>query len=284
MQSITADQATLDRLITDPQPGIYEGVPFKVYLQIKAVNNSKLGRLDHCPASVYISEEDTEALRFGRALHTYCLEGPETFRRRYAVAPQCDRRTNVGKAAWASFQASNLDKEIVTEAEYEKMLGMSGSLQEHPYAKILLKQGCGERTVIWRHDETGHLCKARTDWIPGDDHGIVLDLKGLAEVNEKAFIRAAVGGYGYARAAAFYLDGTSIATGKQFKIFAFVCVEKEMPFKVEIYTMEDDMLAWGRNEYYRLMRHLKQLEEDGKFPAYVHGGSVPIYLPAWLQK
>ena len=285
MENKHADQATIERLLTDPQPGIYENIPFKIYRGIKAVNNSKLGRLDHCPAAINQPDEDTRTLQFGRALHTYCLEGAVAFFAQYAIAPEVDKRTKEGKARWAAFQAENLDKMAIDPDEYETILGMHASLQDHPYAKILMKQGVGERTLIWRHDETGHLCKCRADWTPGDDHGIVLDLKGLAEVNENYFLRAAIGGYGYARAAAFYLDGTSIATGKQFKNFNFICCEKAAPYKVEIYTMEDDILAWGRGEYYRLMRQLKRLEEEGgKFPAYVHGGSVSIFLPQWLQK
>jgi len=284
MEQSQEHKAMLEKLQIDPQPGVYEDVPFAVYAKIPAVNNTKLGRLNHCPASIFNPIEDTKALRFGRALHVHVLEGELIFHSRYAIAPQCDKRTKEGKAIYANFVAASLGKDLIDEDEYELILQMKESLFNHPYAKILLRQGQGERTIIWRHDETGHLCKSRTDWTPGDEAGIILDLKGLAEVNERKFISACVAeDRGYARAAAFYLDGTSRALGKKFNCFAFICVEKEAPCKVEIYTMEDDMLAWGRDEYFRLMRYLRQLEEANSFPAYVHGGTVPIYRPAWLK-
>jgi len=284
MQPEHPHQKILDQLLHDPQPGVYTDVPFWIYLQIPAINNSKLTRLDHCPASIYVPQEDTDALRFGRALHVFTLEGPVIFQSLYAVMPECDKRTKEGKAIYADFMAKNLSRIPIKKTEVEMIVGMDASLRSHPYAKTLLSQGQGERTIIWQHDETGALCKCRTDWVPGDDHGIIIDLKGLAEVTERKFVNACIAeDRGYARAAAFYLDGTSKATKKKFDLFAFVCVEKEAPYKVEVYTMEDDMLAWGRQEYYRLMRYYRQLEEAGHFPAYVHGGAVPVYRPGWLK-
>jgi hypothetical protein len=278
------NQAVIDRLIKDPQPGVYGDIPFSAYIQIPAVNNSMLSRLNHCPASIFIQMKDTKALRFGRALHVYVLEGEVAFHSRYAIAPICDKRTTVGKNVYAKWVAENMDKEPIDQDEYELILAMNASLYQHPYAKVLLGKGCGERTVIWRHDETGCLCKSRTDWVPDDNTGIVIDLKGLEEVTERKFVNACLAeDRGYARAAAFYLDGTSKALGKKFDVFAFICVEKEQPCKVEIYTMEDDILAWGRAEYYRLMRHLQTLEDAKHFPAYIYGGTVPIYRPAWLK-
>ncbi len=278
------NQTTIEQLIMDPQPGVYEEIPFGAYVRIPAINNSKLTRLDHCPASIFSEMKDTKALHFGRALHVYVLEGEFAFHSRYAIAPKCDKRTKEGKATYAAFAAESIGKDIVDQEDFDLIVQMNASLYKHPYAKILLGKGRGERTVIWRHDETGHLCKARTDWVPGDDAGIIIDLKGLEEVSERKFVRAAVAeDRGYARAAAFYLDGTSRALKKKFNVFAFICVEKEAPCKVEIYTMEDDILAWGREEYYRLLRYLKQLEEANSFPAYINGGTVPIYKPDWLK-
>ena len=55
-------------------------------------------------------KEDTPALLFGRAAHKYMLEKDDFFNE-FAVAPNVDRRTKVGKEEWTKFVEDNKGKE-----------------------------------------------------------------------------------------------------------------------------------------------------------------------------
>ena len=57
-------------------------------------------------------ENDSKALKLGRAIHSLVLE-PDTFLAKYAVAKDFDRRTTEGKKLYAEFVALHEGKEII---------------------------------------------------------------------------------------------------------------------------------------------------------------------------
>ena len=73
------------------------------YADIAALNWSSLKHMAESPLAyrwhLAHPREDTPALRLGRAVHARILE-PAEYERRWAVAPQCDRRTKAGRAEW----------------------------------------------------------------------------------------------------------------------------------------------------------------------------------------
>lgn len=92
--------------------GFHTSIPFADYLALERLSPSGAKLLARSPAHYAWSRAhpypETPALRIGKATHSLALEGREAFAAAFAVAPECDRRTTVGKALWADFTAASL--------------------------------------------------------------------------------------------------------------------------------------------------------------------------------
>jgi hypothetical protein len=262
-------------------PGIYSGIPAEVYHGLPYVSNSYLSRLDKCPAAARVPTEETDALVFGRAAHSYILEGPEVFCQEFVVAPKIDKRTKAGKEQWAEFQEANTGRGLITADDMATIEDMRAAVHAHPFAKKLLGMGVSEQTVIWEDLQTGIMCKCRPDRIPSGGKGVLVDLKTTQEAGEISFARSMVK-YGYARQAAMYLDGVARATGETYDAFAFIAVEKSEPYRVETYLIDPEFIQWGRLEYQRLLRLEQMCRAEGEYPNYQHPELVTIYKPNYL--
>ena len=118
-------------------------------------------------------------MKFGRAAHTRMLE-PVTFSELYAIAPNCDRRTNEGKAIWAELQESG--KEIISSADMEIIASME---VEFDKIRDILRDAQTELPLIWEDYETAVKCKGRIDAITPD---YVIDYKECIEM--QFYVRA----------------------------------------------------------------------------------------------
>ncbi len=130
--------------LRDPQPGIYQSVPFKKYARIQAINQTSLKKILVSPleyrAALEDVDDDSPALQFGRIIHLFCLE-PRSVRSRVAVWPgerkgltwevvqATHNRTKKdvvvysgdhrrGKE-WTTFKADHPDATIVTRLEWD---------------------------------------------------------------------------------------------------------------------------------------------------------------------
>ena len=263
-------------------PGIYPDIPHDVYHAMHGyVSNSYLSRLNKCPAAAKVPQEDTPALLFGRAVHCYVLEGEEEFFKQFCVAPAVNKRTNGGKAEWAEFCAANPGKGVITADEMRQLTFMREAVYQHPFARMVLADGKSEQTVIWADSATGIKCKCRPDRIPSNGAGVLVDLKTTTDAGEYGFGRS-VANYGYARQAAMYLDGINAASGSDFDAFVFVAVEKEPPYRVEVYELDPEFIEWGRMDYQRLLQIEAQCREQGEYPNRQSNEMITLYKPKYL--
>lgn len=266
------------------KPGIYDNIPSHTYHnEIQAVSNSYLGRLAKCPAAARIPMEETAALLFGRACHSFVLEGEEVFFAEFAVAPKCDRRTKEGKAAFEQFTLANEGKTVITVDDLNTIFAIDASVKSHPFAKQLLAQGISEQTVIWEDEETGVLCKCRPDRTPSGNKGVLVDLKTTTDASERSFLNSVIK-YGYARQAKHYIEGVNAGIGRtDYDAFAFIAVEKEAPYRCEVYILDDAFLEYGANERTRLLRIEAQCRKNNFWPAYQNAGAQDLFKPMYLE-
>jgi len=102
--------------------GIYKNLPAEQYFAEDRINNSGLKLIARTPAHFKYYQEHqrektpTPQMMLGTAVHCAVLE-PATFHDRYAIAPQCDKRTKEGKAIWADLESSN--KLILSASDFE---------------------------------------------------------------------------------------------------------------------------------------------------------------------
>lgn len=265
-----------------PPPGIYPDIPHDVYHSMHDyVSNSYLSRLNKCPAAAKVPQEETPALLLGRAVHCYVLEGEDEFFKNFCVAPEVKKRTNGGKAAWAEFCAANPGKDVITSAEMQTLVAMRESVYQHPFARMILAEGISEQTVLWTDANTGIKCKCRPDRIPSNGAGVLVDLKTTGDAGERGFLHSVVN-YGYARQAAFYLDGYNAATGADADAFIFIAVEKVAPYRVEIYELDPEFIEWGRMDYQRLLQIELQCREQKQYPNRQSNELITLYKPKYL--
>jgi hypothetical protein len=259
--------------------GIYPNLSHEEYhAMVDVVSNSYLGRLDHCPAAARIPMPETPALAFGRAFHAYVLDGEESFNSTFAVAPVADRRTKEGKAIYEAFSKESVGKTVISPEDHETIQDMFSALATHPIAAKLLMEGRSEMSVFWTDETTKLPCKCRPDRIPDGDHGVILDLKTVRSASIHAFTSACMS-YGYAREAGMYIEGLNAVTNAKVDAFVFICIEKEPPYRTEIYTLEDLFLEYGKQEFRRLITIEAECRKHDFWPHWKNEEIKTLYLP-----
>lgn len=266
-----------------PPPGIYPDIPAYAYHALPYISSSFLKKFKTCPASALLPVEQTPSMILGSASHAYSLEGEVAFLDDFAVipeiAPPADFKgqrwtaTNEYKAKVATFQASAKNKTLLTRDQFDVVLGLHRSLQAHPLASALLRQGGQELTLIWDDPKTGLRCKARIDHNPGKN--VLVDYKTISDPAK--FISQAVS-LNYDIQGAWYSIGAE-ANDIQVDTFVFVAGGTSEPHPVRCGFMVPDWIEWAKGECSRLMGLVKECYERDHFPAY----TIPAYITSLSQ-
>jgi hypothetical protein len=275
--------------------GIHRDVPFEKYLEWDAVSNSRLGlanrSLRHYQAG--FQGDPTPAMRLGSFIHCGCLEVRKLMMR-YVFMPDYSKfeenvtgngersfskATKFVKSKEDAFRQLNADKEIISEDDYHKLLGIAQSLQDNPEVVRLLKQGESEVSIAWNDEATGLACKARCDWLHiADDHAVILDLKTTQDAKrfEDSILK-----YGYHRQAALYQRGVQAVTGKLATVY-MLAVETTAPFACRVAPVDADTIAIGVTEVDELLARVAESIETGTWPSYANPESWR--LPEWYTR
>lgn len=261
--------------IEAPEPGIYSGVDFGDYCRWDAVNNSSLGPLLKSPAHYEHAQQnprkETSALSFGRLCHAGRLE-PLLLMAHYIVMPDLTEgieskrptSTNEYKQRVEKWKEQNSDKEIVTRADYDALIGTVSALADSETAVEWFNgPGPVELSMVWKDRETGLTCKGRVDKV-NESLRMLCDLK---TTRDCGVFRRSIVDYGYDRQAAFYLDGWRAVTGSHFD-FGICAVESSAPFGVMAAPLSPVAVAAGREKYRRALRLLAESRECGVFRGY----------------
>jgi exodeoxyribonuclease VIII len=222
-------------------------------------------------------QERTAAMRWGTLVHTAVLE-PDQLAETTIIAPQVDRRTKEGKAAWETFQSTAQGREIVTEAEVEELVDIASAIERHESAgRALAMIDKVETSLVWHDEDTGMACRCRPDAILSN--GLIVDLKTTQDASPEGFAKS-IANFRYHVQAAYYSDGYAAAFGEQPKGFMFIAVEKTAPYLVACYLLSDLAVIRGRAEYKEDLQTLKQCLATDEWPGYSEKPLV-IDLPKW---
>ncbi len=254
------------------------GMPEEEYRKHPAVNKSTLWEMRKSPAHYRYAldhpQPDTPALRFGRALHMAVLE-PDAFTFHYVICPDIDRRTKAGREQWDMFQADNADREIISKADQDMIVGMYETVWAA--ADKLLYNTAEEIPVFWTDDVTGLRCKCRWDAMRNEEgNHYVIDLKTCADASTAAFTKDALR-YGYDVQAAHYLRAYRAMYGEHAD-FYFVCVEKTPPYAVNVIKASDSFIERGTWQLIDLLDKVKVCSTMQSWPGY---GNSEMVLPEW---
>lgn len=167
-----------------------------------------------------------------------------------------------------------LKKNIIDAEQLEQATAMANTCLAHPRLKQLFSEGKAEQCLYWRDEDTGVLCKSRPDYMRrlGDPPFWCLsDLKstGSASPSEEpgGFARVAHG-LDYHVQDAMMRDGMNTISGENNAIVVFVAVERERPFAIAPYTLDEDAVQLGRELYKEALEIYKQCLAKNEWPGY----------------
>lgn len=205
---------------------------------------------------------ESEAFLLGNLVHTLVLE-PHLIDERYVSIPQIDRRTKQGKIDYDEFLSSANGRSLVKPEILDMAVAMSAVITKNETAMHLLEGAVFEKSIYWTHEPTGILCKARPDVWNGH---VVCDLKTTKDASYRGFQSAAYKDGYFLQAAMIYEATKSI--GKPFDNFVFMCIEKEKPYSVGLYMLDEDALQFGIDMFHSLMQRFAECQRTNVWPDY----------------
>lgn len=257
------------------------------YNAAPGIRRSTLFEMSRSPAHYKWAKEnpskDTPALQFGRALHCAVLE-PDKFETEYLVAPTASKATKAGREIWAAFAQDAEGKEVLSQADYEKCIGIRDSIMNHPMARVLL-EGPHEKSFFWKDELTGLDCKVRADaLLPLEDRIIVVDVKTCSDASTEAFMREAIK-YGYDFQSGMYTEGVSVCSGMETQ-FVFIAVEKTPPYSVNVLAADKYFILRGKDLFREYLGKVAECESTGNWYQYngADGDMNDLKLLGYLQK
>lgn len=238
-------------------------------------------------------DEEKDCYRFGTAAHMAVLE-PERFRQLYVIAPEFSGLTKDGrestrskdaqqkKEAWYKAQAPGAL--ILTEAEMNALSAMIESLMMHPQASMLLKNGRPEVTGRFTHEQSGVRCRVRPDYICYDEHErlYVVDIKTTRTEGPGMFATDAAKKKYFVQLALYY-DGIAQILKKPVEQAAFIVMEKNPPYEVHVYWLDEGDLKLGRIWYEHAIKIYKKCLRLQEWPGTQTNGEL-LRLPFWQQE
>ena len=295
---------------TEVKTGIFEGMSFADYAAIPALNNGVLqwGRVSalhlHAAISGELERADTDAMRFGRALHVRLLE-PGRYKADVAISMPCaailksgDRKGEpCGKSStyrneageWLCGTHGKGLPEIydaITSGEAARIECIAASLKNHPGERLRIHPGKYE--VVLVGEILGLTVKCRLDkWM--DNPRAVLDVKkvaapampGAPNAGEYSF-SGRIASMGYGCQAALYLDVLKQLTGHDHDWY-WLAVEDGPPYGVAVYKASDATIAAGRAEYLEMLHMVVECRKTGLWPGYTKSVET-IDGPEWWIK
>ena len=248
-------------------------MPAAVYHGTKALSKSGLDQFRKSPAHFrawqdgITKNESSPALEFGTAVHMAILE-PELFAATYTVFAG-DRRTKDGKAAYEAVIASG--KIPLNQEQWDNITGAAAAVHAHPAAAPLLN---GIQTEVSCFDNwMGVKVKARIDGL-GKDY--IIDVKTTQDASPIAFAKSCAQ-FRYHVQAAWYQRITGVNR------FIFIAVEKEAPYGVACYELDEQAISLGHIIIEEQLRTYVECEQLNSWPCY-SSHIQSLSLPAWAAR
>lgn len=182
--------------------GIYFGMPENIYHATPHLGSSSVKQLYASPPDYWFGshmnplrelEEDSNAFRFGTALHHRILHGEAYFKAHYTPLSGGNKDGSIEAQAlkdWIASQggvpsklksdnermvAQEFGTTLIAQKVYEKIMVAAQMILKNPHLAQAFVGGWPEVSVFWQED--GVPCKARFDYLKS---GAIVDLKSFA--------------------------------------------------------------------------------------------------------
>ena len=206
--------------------------------------------------------EQTDAMKFGSALHTAVLE-PTLFAARYAIQPEGMKLSTKAGIAW---KESLGDREAISFDDAQDIQGAAKAIHDSA-GKLGFLGGAYE--VSYFEDLPVPL-KCRPDVVCGDR---LVDIKTTKDVREKAFQRTVLS-FGYHIQAAHYMAMTGATE------FVFIAVETDPPYAVQVYWLDNNWIEEGmrlRDRAIQIFEECSMVDAWGGYETKLKKLSMPMW-------
>jgi exodeoxyribonuclease VIII len=259
-------------------------LPPHEYHASEGISSHDLGMIHHSLAYYKHSKSQIHKPKshyaIGTLLHTAVLE-PEKFEGSYSIAPDCEKRSNADKEIWRMSEelAALENKVLVKQADLEEILRIRDSVFAHRSASEAIS--CGgifEPSMYATDPETGILLRARPDLVSNGNAIIDLKTTVFGGASKRSFSKT-IARFRYDVQAAFYLDMLTLCQMPR-ETFVWIAVEKEPPYAVAVYYLDDKSIEAGRSQYRADLATYQEALNSGNWGAYsqdVEMISLPDY-------
>jgi hypothetical protein len=253
---------------------IIKGLSDSDYNALPEVRSSVLSTIDrktlaHAKWSLdNVNSGGTDAMIVGSAFHDMILR-PGLFKELWGVLPEgFTARSNDSKALKAELEAK-YNGRVLKADQHNELLTWGKAAEQDPVLKSLLPFITDtELTLTWQEGTIP--CKARIDAVAKiKDQTLLIDIKTAKSAAPYAFMQSCVG-YGYIIQSCHYLAGAR-ANGlipEESTKFIHVVLEKEPPYLVATYTLDDATLELGEKRRQEALRKYGLAKGSDIWPGY----------------
>lgn len=273
------------------EPGVYDRYPENDYhadpIKGGSLSNSAAKYLipPYTPAHFKAQRtHETDAMIFGRAVHAYVLGvGADV-----TIIDAPNWRTKAAREARDEALSRGLTPLLAHEDA--KAARMAATVRRHPRARQILDLPDlkVEQSLFWQDPTTGVWLRARLDivataTINGEPVTIVADYKTHGSIADTNTFGRAAADYGYARQAAWYLEGAAqlgLVNPANDPIFLHIVQEKDDPHLVNVVEADVEALRVGQEEMRYAIDTYARCKETGEWPG--HPDDIQLFtLPHW---
>lgn len=238
----------------------------------------------------------TDAMLLGSAVHTAVLE-PDLFGEQYVRVPDdaptrpTSRQINAKKpsaetldaiAYWRNFEQDNAGKELLTAEQWRTAIEIRDAVHADPIARTIFAGGRAEQSVHAKDAATGLHIKCRIDYL-NDAAGLIGDLKTTDDASPADFGRHSAN-FRYHVQCGYYRRVMREAFGEAPPYWVFVAVEKDPPYAIGVYFVDEEIASLGARLAERDLRRLAQALDSDQWPAYTTSQVSPLVLPGWYVR
>lgn len=207
---------------------------------------------------------------------------PALFNEKYVSQPTINRKTNLGKADYATLLKSVSEKNqvLLSADKFNAILEMKAEVDKHPLCKLIFVNGTAEEYIEFEEEQSGAIVKFKTHWNDSNNN-IIVHLSSVEDASESQFAKDSVNFNNHKRAA-IQLDG--YANKNQTKDgFLFVNVEKQAPYKISVLFLDEKSISLGRSIYLENCQTFMDCVKSGKWPGFKET-AASVSLPEWYLK
>lgn len=224
-------------------------------------------------------KKQTPDMQFGTLFHDAVLLGIEN---QAVLVPEsvldsAGRRSGNKFKDWA---AQNFGKACLMRDEWERLARMVDATVKNKRAREILDHADAaiEQSIFWTDEATGLKLKSRLDArrlsLP-----LIVDLKSVRSVKLRN-LATSVHEFGYARQCAMYREAAKAAFGIPHD-FVFIAVEKESPYRVQCFDLNQKALERGWEDFRGGLDRLALAFAENDWESAGVDQVLSIDLPGW---